>query len=229
MRALHALGALSVSLVIASAAPVFAADTTTDPATAAAAAAAALLTSKVDTAIANASSYRIAVSGPSGLSLDIRSYGADRVKINSTANGTPSESIVIGTAMYYRSADGPWRAYPVPPVRNMRKNRLYMAAPDTLLEPLPDRADSSGQALGAFRSIAIANSQIPGLMECTYDKVTYRPQACSVSLQGLPTPVKVTYAGWNDPANAVQAPPGVAPPPPPGAPTAPPTAPPDPH
>jgi hypothetical protein len=229
MRSVHALGALALSLALASAAPVLAADTPTDPATAAAAAAAALLTSKVDTAIANASSYRIAVSGPSGLSLDIRSYGADRVKIHSTANGTPSDSIVIGTAMYYRSADGPWRAYPVPPVRNMRKNRLYMAAPDTLLEPLADRAGASGAQLGAFRSIAIANSQIPGLMECTYDKVTFRPQACSVSLQGLSTPVQVTYAGWNDPANVVEAPPGVPPPPPPGAPTAPPSAQPDPH
>ena len=163
MRALHGLGALSAAVAIASAAPVFAADAPADPAAAAAAAAAALLTSKVDTAIANASSYRIAVSGPSGLSLDIRSYGADRVKIDSTANGTPSQSIVIGTAMYYRAADGPWRAYPVPPVRSLRKNRLYMAAPDTLLEPLPDRPDaSSGAALGAFRSIAIANAQIPG-------------------------------------------------------------------
>jgi hypothetical protein len=228
MRALRTFGVLSVSFALASVAPVFAADST-DATTAAAAAAAALLTSKVDTAIANATSYRIAVTGPSGLSLDIRSYGADRVKIASATGGTPSESIVIGTAMYYRSADGPWRAYPVPPVTHLRKNRLYMGSPDTLLEPLADRTDASGTALGAFRSIAIANSQVPGLMECTYDKVTYRPRACTVTLQGLATPVQVTYGGWDDPANAVEAPPGVAPPPPPGAPTAPPSAQPDPH
>ncbi|MEA2721670.1 MAG: hypothetical protein QOJ39_3534, partial [Candidatus Eremiobacteraeota bacterium] len=114
-------------------------------------------------------------------------------------------------------------------IRNLRKNRLYMGAPDTLLEPLADRPDASGTALGAFRSVAIANAQIPGSMDCTYDKVTYRPRACLVTLQGLKGTVQVTYAGWNDPANVVDAPPGVPPPPPPGAPTAPPSPQPDPH
>jgi hypothetical protein len=231
MRALRALGALSVSLALASAAPVLAADTPpSDPAAAAAAAAAALLTAKIDTAIASASSYRVAVSGPSGLALDIRSYGADRVKVSTTNGGTASESIVIGTAMYYRVAGGAWKAYPVPAVTHLRKNRLYMGAPDTVVEPLPDRTDGSGAPVGAFRAVAIANSQIPGSMECTYDKATYRPRACSVALQGLATPLQVTYGGWDDPANAVDAPPGVPPPAAPGAPpSAIPTAAPEPH
>ena len=223
MRALRALGALPVACVLASGVPALAADD------AAASAAAALLTAKIDSAIANATSYRIAVAGPSGLSLDIRSFGPDRVRIASTAGGSPSESIVVGSAMYYRSAGAPWKAYPVPPVAHMRKNRLYMGAPDTLLTPLPDRTDPSGAPVGAFRSAAVANSQIPGTMECTYDKVTYRPRACSVVVAGLASSLTVTYAGWDDPANAVEPPPGVDAPPPYAPPAAAPTAPPPPR
>lgn len=229
MRAARTVGAACAALAIASAVPAFAADPAPAP-DPAASAAAALLTSKVDTAIAAASSYRVAVAGPGGLTLDIRAVGADRVRIASTANGAATESIVIGTAMYYRTADGTWKAYPVPPVTHLRRNRLYMGAPDTLLEPLPDRTDASGTAVGAFRGVAVANAQIPGLMECTYDKSTYRPRACSVTLQGLASPLQVTYAGWDDPANAIDAPPGVAPPLPFTAkPTAPPSAQPEPH
>jgi|GEM_PF-2558659 len=227
MRALHAFGALAVSLAVASGVPARAADS--DPAAVAAQAAAALLTAKVDSAIANASSYRVAVAGPGGLSLDIRSSGTDRVKIASNAGGKASESVVIGTALYYHAAGEPWKAYPVPPVTHLRKNRLYMGAPDTLLEPLADRTDAAGTTVGAFRSAAVANSQIPGSMECTYDKVTFRPRACSISVQGLPAAIQVTYEDWNDRANAVEAPPGVAPPPPPSAPAAPPSPQPEPH
>jgi hypothetical protein len=171
----------------------------------------AALTDKVDAAIAGATSYRIAVTGPGGLLLDIREFGPERVKIASTTPSGSTESIVVGTAMYYRAANGDWKAYPVPPIRRVRKNRLYMGAPETLLEPLPDRTQGS-ETVGAFRSAAVGNAQVPGIMECTYDKATYRPRACNVTLQGLPSAVQVTYASWDDPSNAVEAPSGVAPP-----------------
>ena len=166
---------------------------------------AAALSAKVDGAIAAATSYRIAVEGPNGLSLDIREFGADRVRIVSNTAGTASETIVIGDRMYYRGAGSAWKTYPVPPVKHMRKNRLYMGAPDTLLDPLPDRTEGS-ETLGAFRSAAVGNAELPGTMECTYDKSTYRPRDCSIMLHGWPSPLRATYAGWNDPMNAVETP-----------------------
>ena len=211
MRVRSALTALSVLLALAPLAPVLAADPTPAPT---AATGDALLTSKVDAAISNASSYRVAVAGGAlGLTLDIREVGPDRVRILAKTGSTSSESIVVGTAMYYRPGEGEWRAYPVPAVPRLRRNRLYMGAPDTLLEPLADRTDG-GETLGVFRSPALGNGQLPGTMECTYDKFTFRPRGCSVLLRGVPSVLQVTYAGWDDPANAVEPPAGVAPPPP---------------
>ena len=203
MRPAFALGAL-VALVLLPAESAFAADPvapapTGDP----------TLTSKIDAAIANATSYRIAVAGgPLGLTLDIREFGPDRVRIASKSNAGASESIVVGTAMYYRPAGGEWKAYPVPPVTKIRRNRLYMAAPDTLLSPLEDR-NEGGETLGAFRSIAAGNAQLPGTMDCTYDKISFRPRTCNVTLRGVAVPLLVTYAGWDDPSNAVEPPAGV--------------------
>jgi hypothetical protein len=46
-------------------------------------------------------------------------------------------------------------------------------------------------------------------MDCTYDKVSFRPRTCNVTLRGITSPLQVTYAGWDDPANAVEPPSGV--------------------
>jgi hypothetical protein len=167
------------------------------------------LSAKVDAALGGAKTYHIAVQAAGGLTLDISSAGSDRMKIGSRSPGNSAESIVVGTSLYYRSGGGEWKAYPIPPLKQLRRNRLYMGAPDTLLQPLADR-DDGGATVGAFRSIATGNGQLPGLMECTYDKATYRPRSCNVTLQGIPEVVRVTYAGWDDPANAVEPPPGVA-------------------
>jgi hypothetical protein len=203
----HALSVLAAVLVLAPCAPVLAADPTPAPS------GDPLLSAKVDAAIANATSYRIAVAGANGLTLDIREFGPDRVKIVTTGVATPTESIVVGTSMYFRNAGGEWKAYPVPPVPRMRRNRLYMGAPDTLLEPLADRSEGA-ETLGAFRSVAAGNGLIPGTMDCTYDKVTYRPRACNVVLRGMAAPLKVSYAAWDDAANAVEPPAGIPEPPP---------------
>ena len=168
------------------------------------------LTAKIDAAIANATSYRIAVRAPN-VSLTIRSFGPDRIQIDSTTGSAEAESIVVGGAMYYRPANGAWQTFAVPPVRRVRNNRLYMALPDALLQPLPDRIQD-GVALGAFRSLASGNGSVPGIMDCTYQRGTYRPLACSVTLVGSPSPIEVTYGGWDDPANAIEPPAGVAPP-----------------
>ena len=202
MRHLRVLAVLAAALALVPGAPAFAADPTPAPS------GDPLLTSKVDAAIANATSYRIAVAGPANLRLDIREFGPDRVKISSTAGSISSESIVVGTSMYYRAGGGTWKSYPVPPVPRMRRNRLYMGAPDTLLEPLADRAEGA-ETVGAFRSVAAGNGLLPGTMDCTYDKVTYRPRACSILVRGLWSPLQVSYMGWDDPANAVEPPAGV--------------------
>ena len=110
----------------------------------------------------------------------------------------------------------------MPVVRHVRKNRLYMGAPDSALSPLDDRTES-GTVVGAFRSQAVANNSVPGTMDCTYDKTTYRPRVCVISVQGLSTPVRVTYDSWDDPANAVEPPAGVPAPTP--VPSRPPAAP----
>ena len=209
----HALAVLAAVLALAPGAPVLAADPSPAPVPIAPAPTAApsgdpLLTAKIDAAIANASSYRIAVAGANGLNLDIREFGPDRVKIVTTGIAAPSESIVVGTSMYFRTAGAEWKAYPVPPVPRMRRNRLYMGAPDTLLEPLADRAEGA-ETLGAFRSVAAGNGLIPGTMDCTYDKITFRPRVCSVLLRGMGAPLKVSYDAWNDPANAVEPPAGI--------------------
>jgi hypothetical protein len=202
MRRRHTLSVFAVMLALVPCAPVLAADP------APASNGDALLSAKIDAAIANATSYRIAVADVDGLNLDIREFGPDRVRIVTTGVATPSESIVVGTSLYYRPAGGEWKAYPVPAIPRMRRNRLYMGAPDTLLEPLADRTEGA-ETLGAFRSVATGNGQLPGTMDCTYDKVTFRPRGCSVLLRGMTTPVKVSYAGWDDPANAVEPPEGV--------------------
>lgn len=212
MRSGQALTALAALLALASVAPALAADPTPPPIVAPATGD-PLLTAKVDTAIANASSYRIAVVGGGlGLTLDIREVGPDRVRIVAKTGATSSESIVVGTAMYYRAGDGEWRAYPIPAVPRMRRNRLYMGAPDTLLEPLADRSEGN-ETLGAFRSVAVGNGQLPGTMDCTYDKVTFRPRGCNVLLRGVASQLQVTYGNWDDPTNAVEPPAGVSPPP----------------
>jgi hypothetical protein len=177
----------------------------------------AALSAKVDQAIGAASSYHIAVTGPNSLAVDILEVGRDRVRVQSGPAAAPYESVVIGTAMYFRSAGTPWAAVAVPAVKRPRKNLLYMAAPDAKLEPLADRSEG-GVTYGAFGSLALGNNQAAGTMECTYDKTTYLPHGCTVILQALPVPVRVTYDRWNDPANVVEPPPGVAPPTPAPAP-----------
>jgi hypothetical protein len=214
MRANLARGAALAAFALACAAPALAQPAPAparSPAPGPAGAAGAELTARVDAAIANATSYHVAVTGPD-LSLDIREFGPDRVRILTTRAGTSFESIVVGTAMYYRGPGADWKAYPVPPISHVRRNRLFMGTPDSLLEPLADRS-AGGVTVGAFRSQAVANNQVPGAMECTYDKATFRPLTCSVTLQGLSAPIQVAYGGWDDPANAVEPPPGVAPPP----------------
>ncbi len=165
------------------------------------------LSAKVDAAIANATSYRVVVHAPN-IAVTIRSFGPDRVQIESTAGSAESESIVVGTAMYYRAQNGAWQAVAVPPVRRVRHNRLYMGLPDALLQPLPDRVED-GVAFGAFRSLASGNGAVPGVMDCTYERGTFRPHACTVTLLGSDVPIQVAYGAWDDPANAVEPPPGV--------------------
>ncbi len=199
MRTVRAAGAALAAVMAAGAVAVAATDDATS------------LSAKVDQAISAATSYRVTVAGPSGLAIDIVSVGRDRVRVQSTAGGTTSESVIIGTAMYYRGANKPWAAAAVPPVKSARKNLLYMAAPGTKLEPLADRSDG-GVTYGAFGSLGVGNAGTPATMECTYEKTTYRPHTCTIVVQSLSEPVHVTYDKWNDPSNAVDAPPGVAPP-----------------
>jgi len=205
MQMTRAWSAFTVALVVAASVPVAAADDGT------------ALSAKVDAALSSAASYRVTVQGPNGFSIDIVSVGHDRVRVQSSAAGTAAESVVIGPAMYYHTAGNPWTANVVPVVKRSRKNLLYMGAPDTKLEPLPDRTEG-GVTYGAFGSIAVGNAQVPATMECTYDKATFRPHACTIVLQALPTPLHVTYDKWDDPSNVVEAPAGVAPPTPPPAP-----------
>ena len=199
MQMTRAWSAITVALVVAATVPATAADD------------GAALTAKLDAAIGGAASYRVTVQGPNGFALDIVSVGHDRVRIQSSAGGTTAESVVVGNAMYYHAAGNPWTANAVPPVKRVRKNLLYMGAPDTKVEPLADRTEA-GITYGAFGSIAVGNAQVPATMECTYDKASYRPHACTIVLQALPTPLHVTYDKWNDPSNVVEPPPGVAPP-----------------
>jgi hypothetical protein len=199
MQMTRAWSALTAALIVATALPAAAADDGT------------ALSAKIDQAIGAAASYHVAVSGPNGLAVDILEVGRDRVRIQSGGTGAVTESVVVGTAMYFRSASTPWAAVAIPPVKRPRKNLLYMAAPDSKLEPLADRSEG-GVAYGAFGSLALGNGGVPGTMECTYDKATYLPHACTVVLQALPVPVHVAYDRWNDPANVVEAPPGIAPP-----------------
>ena len=199
MQMLRAWSAFTVALVVAATVPAAAADD------------GAALTAKIDAALSSAASYRVTVQGPNGFALDIVSVGRDRVRVGSTAGGTTAESVVVGNAMYYHAAGNPWTANAVPVVKTQRKNLLYMGAPDTKLEPLADRTEA-GVAYGAFGSLAVGNAQVPATMECTYDKATYRPHACTIVLQALPTPLHVTYDKWNDPSNVVEPPPNVAPP-----------------
>ncbi|HEY6236883.1 MAG TPA: hypothetical protein VIW69_17410 [Candidatus Elarobacter sp.] len=199
MQMTRARSALTLALVVATGVPAAAADD------------GAALSAKIDQAIGAATSYHVAVSGPSGFVVDILEVGHDRVRIVSTVGGTTTESLVIGTAMYYHGPATPWAAAAVPAVKRPRKNLLYMAAPDTKLEPLPDRSDA-GVTYGAFGSLALGNGGIPATMECTYDKATFLPHACTIVIQSLPTPLHVIYDRWSDPANVIEAPPGVAPP-----------------
>jgi hypothetical protein len=199
MQMTRAWSAFTVALVVAASIPALAADDGT------------ALSAKVDAALSGAASYRVTVQGPNGFAIDILSVGHDRVRVQSSAGGTTAESVVVGPAMYYRTAGNPWVANAVPVIKRARKNLLYMGAPDTKLEPLADRTEG-GVTYGAFGSLAVGNAQVPATMECTYDKATFRPHACTVVLQALPTPLHVTYDKWDDPSNAVEAPPGVPPP-----------------
>jgi hypothetical protein len=198
MQMTRAWSALTVALIVAAGVPVAAADD------------GAALSAKIDQAIGAATSYHVGVTAP-GLILDILEVGHDRVRVQSTVGGTTTESVVIGTAMYYHGPSTGWAAAAVPVVKRPRKNLLYMAAPDSKLEPLPDRAEN-GVTYGAFGSLALGNGGVPATMECTYDKATFLPHACTVVMQSLSAPLHVVYDRWNDAANVIEAPPGVAPP-----------------
>jgi hypothetical protein len=208
MHRICAFGALTIALVAGSGSPAASADD------------ASALSAKVDDAIAGAASYRVAVQAPGGVNIDILTVGPDRVRIVSTLGSSTYESVVVGTSMYFRNGDGAWQSYAVPPIKHPRKNRLYLGAADTPLRPLPDRTETDA-TWGAFSSQAKGNPQLSGSMECTYDKATYRPRACTIVVLGISAPVRVTYDKWNDPANAVEAPAGVPPPTPAPAATAP--------
>ena len=210
MQITRAWSAFTVALVVAATVPAAAADD------------GAALTAKIDAALSSAASYRVTVQGPNGFALDIVAVGRDRVRVQSSAGGNTAESVVVGPAMYYHAAGNPWTANAVPVIKTQRKNLLYMGAPDTKVEPLADRTEG-GVTYGAFGSLAVGNAQVPATMECTYDKGTFRPHACTIVLQALPTPLHVTYDKWNDPSNVVEAPPGVAPPTPSPAPSPAPT------
>ncbi len=218
MRPVRAAGAPFALAFLIVGAPALA-QSTPAPGGAAGNVANAELTARIDGAIANAASYRVQVAAPSGVSIDIREWRPDRVKITTTSGGGTAERIIVGTAMYYREPGAAWKSAAVPPVSHVRRNRLFMGAPDTLLQPLPDRAEGA-VTYGAFRSEAVGNQQRPGTMDCTYDKETYRPRECTVTLQGSTTPIRVSYSGWDDAANLVEAPPGVPEPPPAPAPSA---------
>lgn len=215
MLATRALAALTAALLLGAAVPARGADAPPNPATE--------LTDKVDNAIAGATSYRVVVAGPDGLTVEVRSFGPDRVHVASTIGPVTSESVVIGGAMYYRASGSDWKSAAVPTVKHVRRNRLYMGAPDTVLTPLDDRVEPTG-VVGAFRSAAAANANVTGTMDCTYEKATYRPRTCTISVNGLATPVVVTYDRWDDPANVVEPPAGVAAPTPSPVPVATPAA-----
>jgi hypothetical protein len=198
MQMTRAWSALTVALAVAAGLPAAAADD------------GAALSAKIDQAIGAATSYHVAVNGP-GLLLDILEVGHDRVRVQSTVGGTTTESVVIGTAMYYHGPNTGWAAAAVPVVKRPRKNLLYMAAPDTKLEPLADRAEN-GVTYGAFGSLALGNGGVPATMECTYDKATFLPHGCTIVMQSLSAPLHVVYDRWNDVANVIDPPPGIAPP-----------------
>lgn len=138
----------------------------------------------------------------------------DRIRRRSyIAEGVQTEDwIVIGRRSYTHVGDKPW-TIGSETVDGIRWGEVAPFLRDgTTATALADRVED-GTPVGAL-DVAFAPdirtdpSIRPFHWTCSYDKGTYLPRACSYKVFG-PMRVTMTYEHWNDPANAVEAPPEV--------------------
>jgi hypothetical protein len=129
--------------------------------------------------------------------------------------------IVIGHQSYARGGDRPWKAS-WRSAGGIRWDEIASFLRDgTTAGILPDRTED-GAIVGVLDvlhpEVPLPNRKSikPFHEICTYDKVTFRPRACSfVTIAAIK--VTTLYENWDEPSNAVEPPPGVAAPTPPPA------------
>ena len=122
--------------------------------------------------------------------------------------------IVVGHQSYSRQTGKPWEsAWHAGEAIRWDEVAAFLR-PGTTASVLADRTEGRvpvgaldvlipAYPLGKGRFIQ------PFHMTCTYDKTTYRPRTCGFDTVAVR--VTTTYENWDDPANVVDPPPGVAP------------------
>lgn len=167
-------------------------------------------------AAADASSFRMTLSGAQNISSTMVFVRPDRVESDMSVGPLKTQSVVIGSTSYVRINGGTWLVSKLQNATDFAKQFATTLAKQTTYTPLPDRQES-GVTYGAFSSTSDSGmlapagtataASAPMTMQCTYDKVTYLLHVCTLQPPGVPFPMTLTYSAWNDPSNAVDVPP----------------------
>lgn len=166
----------------------------------------AALAGKIDTAVAQATSYRVRVTSAAGrgsIWTMVRAQKRTKVVDTDPVWGVVTEMIFADGRGYTRTG-GEWR------VLQPRNRPAGEPSPaQTFLNmvkitPLPDRVEN-GVTVGAYQMdmhppTVTPSMEMPVTFTCTYDKATYLPRSCRNDV------VTETFEGWNDPANVVDVP-----------------------
>jgi hypothetical protein len=160
----------------------------------------ATVRAKVQTAMQTVKSFVVSTTASTGFTVTMTFVAPDRYHSVLNYNGTARDVVLVGPIAYVSSDGGAYRKVDAPPEVIAAQSQLRNVPVDQIL---PDRI-AGGTAYGAF-STTSAGPQKDQHLICSYDKRTYRVTQCSN--EGL----ALTFSRYDDPANAVAIPAGIAP------------------
>jgi hypothetical protein len=165
----------------------------------------AALAAKIGAAMAQATSFRVRLTGggTGRISTMVRAQKRTKVVDTDPITGVVSETVFADGRAYTRSNGGDWRLVDRPHRATDDPSPAKKFLDMTKITPLPDRVEN-GVTVGAYQMdlrLPVATQSAETLtFTCTYDKTTYLPRSCGNDV------VTETFEGWNDPANVVDVP-----------------------
>lgn len=159
----------------------------------------ATVNAKVGAAMHAAKSF-VLTTATGGFSGAMTYVAPDRYRTSLAYNGTTYDVVVIGKDGYVSANGSPYRKVDAPPEFLQTQVQLRDVPVDAVL---PDTT-VNGTVYGQFATTS-AGPQHDQHLTCTYDKKTYRIARCANES------LTIGFAKYDDPANAVAAPPAGAP------------------